>query len=554
MICSKCSNQINTQMNFCPYCGTRHRTAVKITDIAYLKREIEQLSKDNKYDDILDIAIQGNIIAKTFYINHIRNFAQAHRGYNYKNVPELQKLQSLCLQNHAFGSAAYGIFLYENSDAKIQAWDSKERNPTKAEGISLIKKSAESREAAAITVLGEWTSQGINGTSKDEFTAYRLIKEAAEQFYAPAMYLLGLWHYKGINGASKKEDIGYMMIEKAAFAGDADARKLILQNDDQWFQSEIGFTLPNDDIKRLQNISESICNPDVDSTNDNISVAEINKEIEACRSIADYIKIYKSIQKPSVPDSNKKAWSDWLNSMISSIIGIPLTDCSAVDIVKLKNDYRRAIELIKKYTSLPHFLHLKEDLERIGIHFEEVVIDELMNQASKLIRAKCPKTISSGISYKAATSEIEKSGFTFGMVIFSIIIAVVLSYFFGTVGIVIGIIIVLSAVMSWTTTKKNKRIASETKENYQLINAIIAYGYSPFEPYQEDNFQYDENAVYVNKTPSILDVLPKSELSGLFTDNAINKTDGTQVFRCPKCGTENKAAAKFCKSCGTPIK
>jgi hypothetical protein len=81
----------------------------------------------------------------------------------------------------------------------------------------------------------------------------------------------------------------------------------------------------------------------------------------------------------------------------------------------------------------------------------------------------------------------------------------VLTVFFSTVGLIIGIVLFLGSIGVWRDKVKNKKIAAKAKENYLLVNALVGYGYTLFDACIEDKFEYNKNEKYNNQTPSVLD-------------------------------------------------
>lgn len=500
MICPQCSSIINKKMKFCPYCGSSQEKSANSEIPDEKKQLIEKLYANGAYNNILDIAMQGDVMAKTYYIRYMKDYAKKHRGLHYKNNSKLQKLQACCLEENAFSMAAYGLFLYLNADAKIQAWDYEEQNRVREEGAAFVKKAMQMQEVAAVTIWAEWMSEGSKAVKKDEFNAYQQMRQAADQNYPPAMYLLGMWHYKGTCGASKKEEEGYQLIEKAAFVGDEDARQLIRQNDKHWFDTELGFSIPKERLEGLVKISNFVEKSETDDKDDFSSVWD--PKLNMCRSIRDYVDLYKSVCGKSSTDEVR---ATWLIHVISQLAQVPLNKETVQDAIKTKNDYQQAQRLIESYTCMEHFLHLKQDLARLGLRLDSAVMKEIMNRASEIMRSKYNEKILDGISYSTAAAEVKKAGSTAGIFIWAIIILVALTAFFSTVGLIIGIVLFLGSIGVWRDKVKNKKIAAQAKENYLLVNALVGYGYTLFESWIEDKFEYNKNEKYNNQMPSVLD-------------------------------------------------
>ena len=47
--------------------------------------------------------------------------------------------------------------------------------------------------------------------------------------------------------------------------------------------------------------------------------------------------------------------------------------------------------------------------------------------------------------------------------------------------------------------------------------------------------------------------MPKDKLKTIYVCNQCGETSPRWMGRCPSCGHQNKAGAKFCQECGKPL-
>lgn len=490
MNCKNCGKIISDFMNFCPYCGHLEGKSVKIKNVAEGKENIEALFQDERYDEILELAIQGNNIAKCYYVNYVMSIAnksQLNDDSDFKTNLKNKK-------SSLFPTTALGIYLfYHGKKGFLGITDDESMN----EGRNLVKKNARNDEPAAMTILAEWLLLG-EGENKDVSAAYRMMKAAAEKNYPPALYQLGWWHYKGIAGISKNEEQGYELIEKAAFLGDVSAYQMIAKKHDNWFGEELEFAISKDNLSDILKMITHQKEFDADEV-----CTHWGAEYDKCMCANDFVELYKSIKKENV--ENNVNLLKWIELLLCNLLDIPLNETNIEDSLKIKSDMEKAIKLVERYTCPQHFLHFKDDLKKLQLKFNDEIMERLMKDVSLILRSKCKSQASAYVSYLKSREEDKKAKDTKGGLIGGIIISIIVGIFFLPAGIILGVLFIIGKLLYMKDQMNFKKVSNSSKNDYLLVNSLIGYGYTPLESWMIDEVKYYEGDEYQNSVPSILD-------------------------------------------------
>lgn len=471
MQCNKCSYSLDKQMNYCPICGHQTGKSVEITNAYANKQLIEKLYAESEYDQILDLAIAGDNIAKYYYIEYIHGQADKGQFYNWDSI--FEKLITEKNNNQCFAIAAYGIFLYRHAEKGalgVSDTDTMER------AYKLVEKASNMYEPAAMTEFGIWCCDGTSYISKDEYRGYQLIKAAADMGYPHALRILGYWYYKGGRNISVDENRGFELIEKAAFMGEHSARHIILQENPNWLDENISFSIST---KTVEHIVQLLDYPKIQ--NNTIVEKDTEKQsrktdafslLEKCRSIDDYKSLHKHLKEHSnINQKEIQPILSFIEMVISSIVGIPITSETIANAEKTKADVDKAKELLNRYTCPQHFLHFKEDLKRLNLSFDEPIMSDLMTYASNLLNSKCEKEYQAYDEFLKTKDFVKSSKGCLVVMIVGIILT------FALTNVIVGAIAVLVFLYIMFVRKSNKKKLADIKQDFLLINSLFGYGY-----------------------------------------------------------------------------
>ena len=489
MNCKNCGKIISDFMNFCPYCGHLEGKTVSINNIAKDKENIETLFQEERYDEILEYAIQGSNIAKSYYINYVISMADEPQwtdDEDFKNNLKKRK-------NSLFPTTALGVYLfYHGKKGFLGITD----DASIDNGRNLIQQNARNDEPAAMTIFAKWLLHG-EGVDKDAFSAYRMMKAAAEKDYPPAIYQLGTWHYDGIEGISKNEEHGYELVEKAAFLGDVSAYEMIAKKHTGWFEESLGIAISTESLADIfKMITHQI------QYNSNEECVDWKIEYDKCMCSNDFVALYKKIKKANA-EKNLNLLI-WLRLLLSNLLDLPLNDTNVENVLKIKADTEKALRLVEQYTCPQHFLHFKDDLKKLRLKFDDEIMERLMGDVSLILRSKCKRQASTYVSYLKSREEDKKAKDTKGGFIGGIIISIIVGIFFLPAGIILGVLFVLGKLLYMKDQLNFKKISNSSRNDYLLINSLIGYGYSPLEPWMIDEIKYYVGDEYQNEVPSIL--------------------------------------------------
>ena len=539
MNCNCCGKVVTDIMIFCPYCGNKiggdKNETIKDTD---MREEILILYKDAKYQEILSYALEGDIIAKNYYIRYVMYRADQSQLSNDEEL--INTLKQNMESGSMFAKAALGIYkFYHGKRGVLGITD----DSAIAMGRQLIRESAESDEPAAMTILAEWLLKG-DGVDKDEFVAYKMMKSVAEKGYPPAIYRLGLWHCQGTGGISRNEELGNDLIEKAAFWGDSDAREHISKEDSQWLESKLNYFISEDDMENVISLVST-----------NVGIKEDNNlpfqsEYEDCQSKNDYITLYKHLRDEYSNDESAEDMFDFLELFVSNITGYSLGEVTFEEAEASMHTAQRIAELTDMYELPQHYLHFKDDLKTLEIDIADEDMPGLMNIVSKGLREKCQKEIEEYVSYCKAEKDAKWEGLGCVLVL-SALVAIIGAIILPIVGIVAGGFILLCIIAKISNKATFKKISKTHKENYLLINELIGYGYTLWE---YGMYKYNPKEVLCNKTPSVL-----TKKQQVLADKCTDENDNLLVTNhnakniCPSCKKGNTYDAKFCIYCGLKL-
>jgi hypothetical protein len=496
-------------MNFCPFCGEKFTDKdVYVDDIAPDKESIEELYKNKKYKDILDMALAGNILAMYNYIQFITKIAVKNEMTYNKEIERVEKLSN---ENIVFAKSAYGMFLYYKAlDRKL--WSNN--------GYNLIVEAYNSGDIVAKYMMSVWKQIGNGLIEKDTFGAYKLLKQTADAGYPSAIYSIGYMHYRGDNVSEDKE-LGMDLIEKAAFLGEEQANLFMSKVNIMWRDDNFGYWLNPKEIKTIVNIIKNesdndfnseefiVCDETTYEKHDGEIVIDAKDKLLKCKNIDDYVELFDSIKNDTQNndtqnDEEKSILMKWLSKTISSFTSIPIDIESVSKTKEIMRDKERAILLAKRYTCPQHFLHFKNDLKRLEINMEPNEVQCVMLEVSDLISEKFKKEINLYEAYsKAKKNKKEAKGGCLPTVVWTIFAFIGIAIF-PIVGIVIGIL----AFVCWIGTIYKFLTSGYTMaqlKGYTLINELIGYGYNITNLKGEKLEIYDESQRYDNKISSILD-------------------------------------------------
>lgn len=497
MFCYKCGKRVSNNMKYCPFCGYKLvEEETYVEDIAPDKDIVEELYQKKKYNNLLDMAVSGNILAMYYYIQFISNKVVASEYIYHK---EIDKLKKLCDENILFAKTAYGFLLYQGSIRK-------------EEGFKLIVDAYNSGDIVAKYIMSQWKQVGNGLIERDSFESYRLLKQASDAGYPSAMYTAGFMHYKG-NNVSKDEKLGIELIEKAAFLGDEQANKFMRDMEPLWKDQNFGYWLNEEAIDSItdivknetENKLEGISFDKYDEENSSDSfIINTYSSISRCQSVDDYIELFNSIKSSSVDSEEKSTALTWLSNTISSFTS---TSGGEADVNRAKEivaDKENAIMLAKRYVYPQHFLHFKDDLIKLKIYIDSNEMPDVMLEVSDIISSNFKKEI--GLYEAYANAKKKKKDAKSGC------LPAVVWTIFAFIGItmfpIVGIIIGLLSILCWLGLIYNFFTSSYTAtqlEGYRLINSLIGYGYKLTDSKGDTMEVFDETQKYNNKIKSILE-------------------------------------------------
>lgn len=550
-------------MNFCPYCGHLEGKKAATNNHGKDKETLELMYQKKQFDEIFENAASGNIIAKYYYIAYVMTMADRSHLADDKEFTESFKtrIESGC----TFSESALGIYLYcRGKKTFLGVTDDSLIN----KGRKLIQRSSDNGEPASRVIVAEWLLHG-DGVTKNVGEAYREMKAIAEEGYPHAMYKLGLWHYQGIEGISKDEQRGYEFVEKAAFWGDFTARNQIREKNNAWFDQDLKSALSDEDLMEIDKLITH-----QDRCDYFFYDASWKDEYDKCTRAKDFLSFYKTLPQDKTGNKNVAPFLEWIELLIANLLDLPINKSNIENALKIKADTEKALNLAEQYTCPQHFLHFKDDIKKLELHFDDEVIAWLLNRISILLRPKCQKEVAKYINYLETRGKDIKAKDTKGGVLGGIIIAVIIGIFFWPAGIAFGALVLIGKLMYTNDQVKFQMTSRTSKEDYLLINSLIGYGYSPFEPWMVNEIEYYEGDEYSNNVPSILQKQrnvgenfsggetdsentkngPQIEEAPLSQNQTSPKDNGEySILVCPSCKRENKNNAKFCGYCGTSL-
>lgn len=500
MRCNQCGHGIDDQMNFCPLCGCQIGSVERINAASDAKIKVEYLYKNKKYDELLRCAIAGNNIAKYYYIEYM--YEQANRSSFLEWDSILKFLIDEKRKETPFAIAAYGIFWYKQEirgSMGVIDTDAVQR------AIKLVQKAADMNESAAMTELGEWYSNGTEYIKSDEYRGYQLIQKAACMGYPRAMRILGYWHYNGTRNVSLNEDLGYELIEKAAFMGEYSARKIILEQNPDWFDDEFEFSISKENVSCIISSLQHLSREKDNNTEENVPIdnskIDVISLIEKCSSVDEYKTVHKHLKdKSDIALKEKKIGLLFIEEILSSIMGVQINNHNIEDAEKTKIGKEKARDLLNRYTVLPHFLHFKNDLAHLGLTFDENDMNDLMKTGSELINEKCAKELKSYHEYLHVQSSMDMAKGCSVFVVIGIILSVLISLFFIIGGVIVGVISALALIGVFILRAEGKSRSPNEEECFKLLNALVGYGYKV-----GDIEHHYQSYQYTNSIKSILD-------------------------------------------------
>ena len=342
-------------------------------------KKAEKLFKQGKYNDLLDMAISGNMVAKGSYIQYIDNEADKGMMRNYEHT--LATLIKKSQSGNPFAMAAYGKFLYYVSKKGV-LFTSDTNGMSK--GASLVKRAASSDEPAALTVMSLWLMSGIEYT-KDELKGYKYMKEAAESLYPPAMYHFGYWHYKGTHNVTKNTELGYDYIERAAFFGNKYAQDMMTKDNKKWLDKDLDYSLDNKMMSEIKKL--------ISDKNDDISSSEfidseetqVNLIISQCKCVEDYISAYQKIRSMKFSNYDNQYILSWIEKLAFDM------DEISPEIFKTENDVSKEMKsvmrIVGQYTKLEQFKFLFDDLEKNNLKYDDMMKKYILKKVSGIINA-----------------------------------------------------------------------------------------------------------------------------------------------------------------------
>lgn len=379
MKCKNCGKSINDNIKFCPYCGCNLNDGTEYRGLSEDNQKAEKLFKQGKYNDLLDMAISENMVAKGLYIQYAESEADKGMMKNYEyTLSELIK-KSKC--GEPFAMAAYGDFLY-NVSKKGFLFNSDTNGMEK--GASLVKRAASSDEPAALTIMSLWLMRGTE-YAKDELKGYKYMKQAADICYPPAMYYLGYWHYKGTHNVTKNVNLGYDYIERAAFFGNKYARDMMTKENKKW-SDDSNYSI-NDkmmsEIKKLISDNDDYVN---DKNEYELMTSEENKVtslIVQCNCVDDYIYAHQKIRSMKFSNYDSQYILSWIEKLAFDMYEIPPEIFkSEYDVPKLMKSIMR---IAGQYTKLEQFKFLFEDLEKNNLKYDDMLKKYILKKVSGII-------------------------------------------------------------------------------------------------------------------------------------------------------------------------
>lgn len=490
MNCTRCQKAIKDFMDYCPFCGNNITSFQASTPTRSTKEKLEDYLKNNQYDQIFDLALTGDVIAKCFYI---RCFLLAVENGSHNDEMLSKQMTKLNKHPSAFAKSVLGIYWCARSK---KAFLSATNTEFFERGKVYISKAAEENEIAAMTMIAHWQRIGEE-CDKDVFSAHKLLKEAVKSGYPPAMYELGIWYYQGSEGITKKSEEGLELIKAAAFWGDLYARLFLIKDNPDWLKAEIELSLDKNVLDNISKLLNDDSVPSFGSTN------QFADKYDTCTTLQDFVSLYTQIKQALPQDKSTELFLNHLLSVIRDITSLPFEHDNVEKAVEINADVLEAIELINSYTCPQHFLHFNDDLRKKGFAFDDKIKNRLMAKASLLLREKYSENIESFIFYSKAEKETHESRGSVGGAIFWIIAGIVIGIFWLPalfIGCALGI---PGVIISFSQIKSAKKTFLRLEEDYKLINELLGYGYFLLDISAAD-FGYNPKVSYENKIPSIL--------------------------------------------------
>lgn len=491
MRCSACEKNIYDYMNFCPYCGAQIGQIV-VESLNYEEREtIEAMFLNEKFDDLLEYALSGNNFAQTYYVRKIKSVACERETTDHnKYVKQLKEKK-----DNPFAMAALGIFYYHHAHHTVFDY---QKDDLLSESRKWTFSASKKKDSFAIALVAEWLFTGENA-DKDVITAYEFSKKAAEMGCSMAMLNLGLWHSEGREGISKNQVLGREYIEKAAFLGDFTARTMLSKENNKWFEEDLVFSVSNEslfDIKRL-------VSPNVWDEKE-AGLKALRNQYDNCINADQLINFYIELRSHFKDNKGAELLYKWLEQYLCNILGLELNGKSVDDTIRINEQLNEAKKVVAKYTKPQHFLHLRSDLKRLSLDFDEETLKKLFDDVSITLQEKCTKEKTAYLKYLSDGGKDKdlKIRNLFIAFLFLLLITVVLWMFSKILGIIATGFMVLW-IISVTSQKRNYKKAQKLKDDYQLINALIGYGYTPI-ILDGTEIKFDETVEYINKVPSVI--------------------------------------------------
>lgn len=504
MKCQKCGKYLSEKILFCPYCGERTNVSGEsintVQSIGAGKEAVYQYYKSSNYDQVFQIAAEGNNIAKGYYMEYLKKkLAEENNERSSMEFYDVDSKFPMFLkyskEGKLFAKTVRGYAFY--CSGKMSLLGILQDTRTNESGAKDIIQAAEDGEEAAMTIVAEWIIRGDEyAPAKDPVKAIRYILKAAENKYPRAMYLLGVWKMKGQSGITMDREAGTELIEEAAFLGEGKAIALLSNDDNKWADDELKHIMSEDryhcianlmcrkePVKVVDDIEEALLkleikNPDINEEQQvqyHEEEQKANDLISDCKELDDYIKAYKTIQAMSFICYDSKPLLKWISMAVRIMTGALIEN--ADEIYDYRANQKEIYKFIDSLSGAEQYLALQKKIDSCKPSFRKETEKEIKNYASKKIAKECKDTIAQYRTYTNYEIEREKVVLCWVGMGIGTVLSLILLLLIPVVSIVLFCgMAVLEIYFLWKRSRLNKKM-KETEKAFLIIDELRRNGF-----------------------------------------------------------------------------
>lgn len=108
MNCKCCNKVVSDIMIFCPYCGNKTDGEIDVFENnRNVQKQMETLYHDGKYQELFKYALEGNILAKFYYVRYIDDMA--NKGSLLTDREFVNNLKKYMEEGSVFAKTMLGI-------------------------------------------------------------------------------------------------------------------------------------------------------------------------------------------------------------------------------------------------------------------------------------------------------------------------------------------------------------------------------------------------------------------------------------------------------------